>query len=180
MPYGTSSGIFVLVIFLLVILAFMVFPRAKSKGKALCYFLEATRTTSIKLLKVEEEHFIKDGELKFWFEEEKVRYFRYPSGWPSIFQITVPGLLVDRRRGEAMDWNDLPDPGASPREMGAVMDPVWMAMVVKGVKEGVVPSRLEKILPLLAVALSGLTLLFLFYLYTKLGAIESAVEVLKP
>jgi hypothetical protein len=182
---GDLSGLFSNFSFLLVLIlgatcGLFAWTRIKTYGRAMCYILEPTNTTTIKLLKVVDGEFMKESGDEFWFNEEKVRFVRYPAGMPTLFQVTVPGLMFQRGRAEALDWVDLGEAGASSKEMGSILDPHMFRSLIAGVSQQSKPKGMEKMVPLLALVTSGLTLVFLFYLMQKINAIQSAVHVLKP
>lgn len=146
----------------------------------LCWFLEGDGSARPKLLKVDGDMIKMNEDNTFAVVESRKRLVRYPAGWPTFLQVTVPCSLYEMGRFEPLDWINLGEPGASSKEVGAALNPTWMANIVKGSKEGAAPqTRLDKYGPILAIALSSISLLLMVFVIQKLGSIESTVDLLK-
>lgn len=172
------QAMFLLCILFGLLFLLMAYTRQITSNKMLCWFLEGDCSARPKLLKVEGDMVSFQGE-EYAVTEDRVRNVRYPTGWPSFLQTVVPCSIYERGRFEPLNWVDLGEPGASSKEVGAALDPLWMVNIVKGTKEGAVPqTRLEKFGPILAIALSSICLLLLIYVIQKLGSIQSTIDVL--
>jgi len=174
--------IFLLLIFLLsgpLLLQFVV--KAKTTGRHLTVILEKGRPLSIKLLKIVNDDFVVDGADEWTLKTNLMKPVDYPIGWPKIlstFKVGVWCSLVMRGRGDPLDWED-PSVGAlSSKELPVVLDPHWLINLVKGVGEEGKVNKGEKMLTYVAAGASVIALLAIFYLITKLGALQAAVNSL--
>jgi len=156
---------------------FFFITRARVAGKLLCWILEEDRSARQRLLKVK-GNFIQMEQERYFVNPDSVRFVRYPASWPVWMQQTVPCSLYKRGEGNPLDWNTLAPIGpASAVELGTVLDPEWIKLVVKGTSEiGKTGGNRERLLLIIAIGASGLTLLLTFYLVSKMGAIESIVR----
>jgi len=178
----------ILPVFLLIII-FMAFPlllqfglRAKTRGKHLCTIIERGKPLSIKLLKVYKDDFVKDKDDEWVLKTGLMKPVDYPIGWPRVlsgFQQRVWCSLVMRGRSDPLDWEDPPTGALSSKELPVVLDPQWMINLVKGVGEEGKTGKGERMLAMIAAGASIIALLGLFYVITKLGGIEKAIEGLK-
>ncbi len=164
---------------LVMVLTIVFFPicmilvmRHKTVGKMVCFFLEKDKSIRAKLLTVEGD-WVRLGKETYQVVPERVRLIKYPMGWPSILQQTVPASQYQRTKATPLDWVDLSQKGASAIEVGAVMEPTWFAHLVRGHQDQDKKTKLEKMFPLLALALGGLTLVMIYILLTKLNAISA-------
>ena len=177
MGAGLIQTVVILLVFMLAFGFFTMYPRIITKDKALCWFLDGTKSAKMKLLKVVDDFvtYGDDGD-RYGVDSYYVRNVRYPMGWPSFLQVTVPCVIYEVGRFEPLDWMDLGESGASAKEVGAVLDPIWLSLIVKGTKAGqIVQDRTLKILLVVSVGMSGLAVLLAAYLITKIGSIEGAI-----
>lgn len=159
----------------------MVFAiRQRTANKILCWFLEADKTAIPRLLKkASAEMIIYEGD-RYGYEEEVVRWVRYPSGFPAIFQVVIPCILYQRGRYSPLNWIELGQAGASSKEVGAVLEPHWMANIVRGTREGTpVQTRWDRFGPMLTLGIAALTFVMMLFIISKILAIESTLDVLK-
>ena len=174
----------------LLVLAFMSLPlliqfavRRKVKGRHLCAIIEKGKPLAIKLLKVHKDDFVKDGEDEWILKPSLMKPVDYPIGWPSIlssFQQTVWCSLIMRGSSDPLDWENPPASALSSKEVPAILDPHWLITLVKGVGElGGQAGRTERILAMVAAGASVIALVMMFYLITRLGAVEQAIEALR-
>ena len=111
-----------------------------------------------------------------------MKLVRYPIGWPSIlgaFQQVVTCSLVMRGRSDPLDWENPPAGALSSKELPVVLDPHWLINLVRGVGEEGKVGRGEKMLGMISAGASIIALLGVFYLISKLGAIEQAIAALR-
>jgi len=140
----------------------------KCSGRILCWFLEEDISAVPELNKIVEDFIIsRDG--MYDIEPEKVRLIRYPMGWPRLLQQIIPCVLFERGNALPLDWVRLRGDRESAREIRAVLDEVWMRNLIKGAKESTTGGRFEGMLPWLTIGISGVCLLMIFVLMTKVG-----------
>jgi hypothetical protein len=156
------------------------FNYSRSANKTLCLFLEPDKSVTQGLLPHDED-FVYDrrnGNAYYIFPE-RVRFVRFPSGWPIFLQQTVPMVLYERGNGEPLEWTDLGKRTVSSKEVGAAMEPKWLTNIIKGASELQGESRMGKMLPLLSLAGVLMCMVLVFVLMTKIGALQTAVEGIK-
>lgn len=167
-----------LVLVLGAVLLFTLWVRISTSGKMLCFFLEPNRMSKPKLLKTIGDY-VYLGKEPYAIDSDCIRYVRYPTGWPSMFQIPVPCSLYEIGRFTPLNWNDLGEPGVTSREVGAVLDPDWLALIVRGTKEGQISTDKNlKLLMMICAAVSIIGMILTFYVITRIMSIESAVSKL--
>ena len=157
---------------------FSIYPRFVTNGKMLCVFVEGNRTAQIKLLKVRDDlvTFGADKD-KYGVDGNYVRLVRYPMGWPSFFQVTVPCVIYEMGRFDPLNWLNLGEPGASSKEVGAVLDPFWLSLIVKGTKAGqLTQDKVTRILLIATTALVGVGIILMLYVVIKMGSLQGAVD----
>ena len=185
-----------MVFWLLTLIGFPLFivfvQKIRTYGKMLCFFLEEEGSITPKLLKVGDEKgaFVVDkkaGNRRYIVPDDPdcKRNIRFPSGWPRIFQETVPSAIWFRGNSNPLTWAEARKQakkvGVSPVELDAVLDPVWMALIIRGAREGegISDTGWRKSLPLLSVALGAICLLLLFYLMSRMNGIEEAIKIIR-
>lgn len=154
-----------------------IFVRLRVAGKMLCLMLEEDKSLLPRLYPVQGD-FVYVGDEGYYVYPSRVRLVRYPLGWPRFMQEIVPCALYERGNAEPLEWIELGKRYVSSVEVGAAMEPRWLANVVKGIREAA-PSRLEKMLPLLSVTLGVICMLLMFFLMSKMSALQTAVNALK-
>ena len=158
---------------------------SRSAGKTLCIFLEPDGTYTPQLCPHDSDfvYDTKTGDAYYIYTSStpsnRVRYVRYPTGWPVFLQQVVPSALYERGNGEPLDWKDTGKRVVSSKEVGAAMEPQWLKNIIKGASEAQGESRLNRMLPLLSLVAVLLCLVFIFVLMTKLGGLQTAIEALK-
>lgn len=178
----------ILPVFMLLIFA-MAFPlllqfyvKSRTKDRHLCAIIEKGKPLTIKLLKISRDDFVRDKGDEWFLKTNLMKPIDYPIGWPKIlssFQQSVWCSLLMRGRSDPLDWENPPAGALSSKELPVVLDPHWLVNLVKGVGEGVGPSKGEKILAMIAAGASVIALLAVFYLISRVGAIEQAIEALR-
>ena len=150
--------------------------RVRVAGRILCVILEQDRSVKTRLIKVEGDFLdIDDGQ--YLVNPDAVRLMRYPSGWPVWLQQIVPTCLYRKDEVEPLDWNTQVPITSSASALAAVMEPEWIKLIVSGTKEG--SSSLtggRKVLTMIGLGASIVSLVMAFYIITKLGAIETLVK----
>jgi len=173
--------IFMLFIFTFVALIVSVWVRFSTNNKVFCWFLEGDRSARVKLLKIVDNDFVVYGGDKYGVDPEYVRMVRYPMGWPPFFQIPVPCVMFEVGRFSPVNWIDCGEPGASSKEVAAVLDPHWMSLIVKGTKAGqITADKNMRNLLMLAAGASVIGMVTMFYLITKVGNLTGMVDSLSP
>jgi len=151
----------------------------KISGKMLCWFLEDD-ISAVPELNAIEGDFIMSEDGGYDVEAEKVRLVRYPLGWPRQLQQIVPASLYRRGNAIPLNWVTLEARSVSARELAAVLDENWLRNLVKGAREGMGVSKFEKMIPMLTLAVMGISLLLLFVMFTRIGGLTEALKVIKP
>lgn len=177
---GSTGPLLIVILIVLLPVILLLSNKMRTKGKCLCFFMEGDLPVVPKLLKVVDDEFVTYDGGKYNIYEKACRIFYYPMGWPSILQERVPCALYRVGDGIPRNWVDLTERKVSSRELGSILDPHWLGMIVKGwQKEAGGGDRLQRLLPLMMVALGALTLIMTFVIMTKFGSIQSAVNALK-
>lgn len=177
---------------ILLIVMIMAFPlalqfviNARVRGKHLAFIIEKGRPLSVKLLKVEEDDFVRDGE-DFWKLEPKLQKpVDYPVMWPKIldgFRKGVWTSLLMRGRHKPLNWEDPTIGDYSSKEIGKSLDPHLLVNLMgrmgeEGAKTGF--KKGDKMLLYMAVGGTIIAVIVLFYVITRLGGIEQAINALK-
>jgi len=169
------DAVVMLTVLILFPLALILIMRQKVVGKMLCFFLEEDKSIRAKLLKVKGDFVPFEGEA-YLVKAERVRLIRYPMGWPSILQQTIPASQYHRGQVDPQNWIDLSQKGVSATEVGAVLEPTWMANIVRGIQQKDSKTRLEKAMPLITIGLGGLSLILIYVVVTKINEISSLLK----
>ena len=169
--------LFTMWIMLLGAVALFLFLRRRTAGKMLCSVLERDRSIRDQLIKVKGDFVEIDGD-KYFVNPEAVRFKRYPAGWPVPLQTTVPACLYARDGFQPIDWNTQEELSQSAKEITAVLDPHIFKSIVRGTQEGGAAVGTGNLRPIFLIlgAVSVVTLLTVFYLLSKIGGIETAVQ----
>lgn len=171
-----------IIIFMSLPLMFQFYVVSKVRGRHLCTIIEKGKPMSFKLLKIIKDDFVRDGEDEWMLKQDLMKPVTYPMMWPKVlssFQQTVWCSLVMRGRSDPLDWENPPAGALSSKELPVVLDPHWLINLVKGVGEEGKSGKGERMLMYLAVGVSVLCLVILFYVISRLGVIEQAVNALK-
>ena len=170
----------------------MIFPlslqyyiRRVCQGRLLAAILTKDKPLNFKLLKTKtkegEGEFVEDGEDKWKIDTSQVKLVKYPVLFPkalSAFQQIVPCSLYLRGRFEPIDWED-PKAAVSSKEAKAVLDPHWLAALIKGVEEGAKPDKALKQLVMMSTAISVIVLLVAFYVLSKVMQLGEAIKLVR-
>jgi len=158
------------------------YVRKKTKGRHLCAILEKDKPLNFKLLKIVKDDFVVDGADEWILKTQLMKLVRYPIGWPTMlgsFQQIVTCSLLMRGRSDPLDWENPPTGALSSKEIPVVLDPHWLINLVKGVGEEGRTSRGDKMLMYMSVGISGVVMVMMFYVISKIGSIEQALAALK-
>lgn len=179
-----SVNVVILLVF--VVFCIMAFPTAltfminsRTRGKHLCVILEKGRPLKPKLLKIIKDDFVQDGKDHWILDKDLMEPVDYPLMWPKIlagFQKGVWCSLVMRGNVSPLDWNNPPVGVLSSKELPAILDPHWLVNLVQGMREEGKAPKGERMLLYLAVGASVICLIMLFYVITKIGGIQQALE----
>lgn len=179
-----SANVVILLIFS--IICIMAFPLAlqfmvnsRVRGRHLCFIIEKGRPLKAKLLKLIKDDFVEDGKDHWILDQELMKPVDYPLMWPKIlagFQKGVWASLVMRGRVDPLDWENPPVGVLSSKELPAILDPHWLVNLVQGMREEGKAPKGERMLLYLAVGASVICLVLLFYVITKIGGIQQALE----
>src|SRR3972149_3014605 len=148
----------------------------------LLQFYVKGRPLTIKLLKITSDDFVRDKEDQWLLKTSLMKPVDYPIGWPKVlasFQVTVWCSLLMRGRSDPLDWENPPAGALSSKELPVVLDTQWLINLVKGVGADTKPNKGERILTMLTAGASVLALLMVFYVISRLGAIERAIDALR-
>ncbi len=151
--------------------------RVRVAGRMLCIVLEEDRSVRNRLVKVEGE-WLAIGDGRFHVNPDAVRLMRYPAGWPVWLQQIVPTCLYRADDAEPLDWNTQRPINNSASALAAVMEPDWLKLIVRGTREGTGGALTggSRILTMIGLGVSVVTLVMLFYVITRLGAVETLVR----
>lgn len=153
------------------------YNRHRTVGKILCYILEEDRSVRSRLIKVEGD-FLNFGGNRYLVNPDAVRLMRYPAGWPSWIQQIVPVCLYKVEESTPLDWNTQMPVTNSSSALATVMEPEWLKLIVRGTREGATGALTggNRVLTVLGVGASVLVLVMMFYLISRIGALEAIVK----
>ena len=174
----SGTGLLLMVVAVLLMVFFWNYARCANK--TLCLFLEPDMSVTQALLPHDEDfvYDYKNGNAYLIFEK-RIRFVRFPSGWPIFLQQVVPMALYKRGDGEPLEWNELGKRTVSSKEVGAAMEPQWLKNIIKGASEVHAESRMGRLMPIMTLICVVVILIFLFYLLSKIGGMQSAINALK-
>ena len=166
--------------------ALLLFQRHRLAGKMLCFFMEKDKSLVPRLLKVQGPLVKFKGET-YSVNPKRIRSIRYPTGWPASLQTVLPCGLYQREDFhpediiQPTDWVNLDPSKDSAVEVDSVLSPRWLAMFAssaQGGAAGEVPKNL-KLMLMLTLGIVVITLIFLFYVMTKIGGVGGSVSDLE-
>ena len=125
------------------------FNKFRTYGKMLCFFLEDEGPIVPRLLKVGDEKgkFAVYKNFRYIVSDDPdcKRTIRFPTGWPRFFQENVDAGLWFSNTAQPLQWKtaraQAKKIGVSPVELDAILDPIWLAQIVRGTQEGLVPEK---------------------------------------
>ena len=179
------SGTLLMLMMVAIPLMLFFWNYSRCARKTLCIFLEPDGTYTPQLCPHDADfvYDTKTGDAYYIYTQStpgnRVRYVRYPTGWPVFLQQVVPSVLYERGNAEPLDWKDTAKRIVSAKEIGAAMEPQWLKNIIKGASEAQGEGKLNKMLPLLTVAAVIICMVLIFVLMTKLGGLQTAIESLK-
>jgi hypothetical protein len=181
------GSFWVLLLIPVALLAFWIMTRQKVQGKVLCFIIEADSSVTVGLyprsgdfvIVGEEAYYLVNPRATDASERTLTRIINYPMGMPAFMQVPVSAALLRRGDAQALDWTNLPKRVVSSVEVGAVLEPKWLANIVKGIVMAPAGGWQQRLLPIITIALSGITLLMLWFVMGKVNAIEEAIKLLR-
>lgn len=172
-----STVVMMMMVLILGPVMFYLYTKFRVVGKMGCFFLEKDKSITFKLYKVRGPHVEVDDEI-YGVNPKNIRFIRFPFGWPPVLQQVVPCSLYQREDYQPLDINDpvswahLIPSKDNAIEISAVLEPRWLAAIVRGTKEGAPePGKYQKLLPLMTLGVVVVTLVFLFYLLAQIGGL---------
>ena len=151
--------------------------RVRVAGRILCIILEEDKSVRNRLVKVE-GNYLTIGDSRYLVDPDTVRLMRYPSGWPVWLQQIVPTCLYRSDEAHPLDWNTQAPVQDSASALAAVMEPEWLKLIVRGTREGAesVGGSGSRIITILGIGVSVVTLVMMFYVISRLAAVETLVR----
>jgi len=151
--------------------------RSRTAGRMLCWLMDDDRSAKQKLVKVNGDFVIMDDE-QYLVHPDAVRLIRYPTGWPNFMQQVMPCALYSRGNAEPINWNTAVPTHLSSMELGSILDPNWMRLIVKGTKDqGGTPAN--RMITFAGLGLGAISVVMLFYVVSKMGTLQGAVTALQ-
>lgn len=174
------------------IIIIMAFPlvlqfviNSRVRGKHLGFIIEKGRPLTVKLLKIDADDYVYDGEDHWKLEPKLQKPVDYPVMFPKVlagFQKGVWASLLMRGRHKPLNWEDPLIGDYSSKEIGKSLDPHLLVNLMGRMGEegaGVGFKKGEKMLLYMAVGASIIAVVVLFYVITRLGGIEQAIQALR-
>ena len=171
------EGITFFVLFAVVIpVALFFWNQNRTAGKVLTLILEEDKSLTISPNPIKGD-FVLVGDEGYYIFPDRVRFMRYPSGWPKVLQQIMPAVLYNRGDGEPLDWNKLVRRTVSATEVGAAMEPEWLKNIVRGAREGSKGDKTQRVFLMVSIGISIVCLLLLFYMLSKFGGLEQLIKL---
>ena len=152
--------------------------RSRVTGRMLCWIMEDDRSAKQAMLKVAGDFVTIDDE-RYVVSPEAVRLIRYPAGWPPWMQQVVPCSLYSRGNAVPIDWATSTPTALSSTELGAILDPNWMRLIVKGTREQGEGSGTSRMITFVSLGLGAISVVMIFYLISQLGTLNGAITSLQ-
>jgi len=171
-----ETAIFLVLFCVVIPVALFFWNQNRTAGKVLGVMLEEDKSLSIKPYPVRGD-FVLIGDEGYYIFPDRVRFMRYPSGWPSPLQQNMPAVLYNRGDGEPLDWNKLIRRTVSATEVGAAMEPEWLKNIVRGAREGGKGDKGTKVFLFISIGIGIICLLLLFYMLSRFGGIEQLIKL---
>jgi len=149
--------------------------RSRTTGRMLCWVMEDDRSAKQRLVKVQGDFVNMDDE-KYIVHPDAVRLIRYPTGWPGFMQQIMPCALYSRGNAEPINWNSSVPTHLSSMELGSILDPNWMRLIVKGTKDQTTPAN--SIMTIASLGIGGVSVAMIFFLISKIGSLEGTLTEL--
>tara|TARA_Y100000296_G_C5120244_1_gene230003 strand:+ start:431 stop:967 length:537 start_codon:yes stop_codon:yes gene_type:complete len=170
--------VIMLLLVALVPVAAFFWMRSRVSGRMLCWIMEEDRSAKQTMLKVQGDFVVVDDE-RYVVTPEAVRLIRYPSGWPPWMQQIVPCSLYSRGNAAPIDWATSTPTHLSATELGSILDPNWMRLIVRGTKEGGTVGGTSRIITFATLGMAAVSIVMIFYLISQLGTLSGTVDVLQ-
>ena len=151
--------------------------RARTSGRMLCWIMEDDRSAKQRLVKVGGDFVTMDDE-QYIVHPDAVRLIRYPTGWPNFMQQVMPCALYSRGNAEPINWNTSTPTHLSSMELGSILDPNWMRLIVRGTKDQAA-SPANRMITFAGLGLGSISVVMLFYVVSKMGTLQGAVTALQ-
>ena len=150
--------------------------RTRTVGRMLCWIMDDDRSAKQSLVKVQGDFVTMDDE-RYVVHPDAVRLIRYPTGWPNFMQQIMPCALYQRGNAEPINWNTSVPTHLSSMELGSILDPNWMRLIVRGTKDqGGTPAN--RMITFATLGIGAVSIVIMFYLVTKLGTLQGTITEL--
>lgn len=150
--------------------------RTRTVGRMLCWVMDDDRSAKQRLVKVSGDFVTMDDE-RYIVHPDAVRLIRYPTGWPSFMQQVMPCALYSRGNAEPINWNEASPRHLSSMELGSILDPNWMRLIVRGTKDQA-GTPANRMITFASLAIGGVSVVMIFYLISKMGTLEGTLSEL--
>jgi len=179
------DSVFMLLFIFLAPFGLYFFLKYRVIGKMGCFFLERDKSINFKLHKVNGPH-VEVNDETYGINPGRIRFIKIPIGWPALFQQIVPCSMYQREDyqpidiNEPLDWVRLLSSKDSAIEISSVLEPRWLAAIVRGTREGAPDqTKFQKWIPILTLGISVAVMVFLFYVMMQVSGISSEVSHLE-
>lgn len=165
-----------LVVMLMVIVMFpgllMMWNKQRTRGKVLGFFCNKDKSLASQLCELRDA-FVIYGHSAYDIYPDLVRVYRFPQGWPTFFQETVPAILYDEDDAIPKDWITMEKPKDSAMKLRAALDPNWVRMFVQEASKvdsaGGFHFNLRKALPVILIGIGIIGLVVMLVLRSRTG-----------
>ena len=151
--------------------------RARTSGRMLCWIMEDDRSAKQRLVKVGGDFVTMDDE-QYIVHPDAVRLIRYPTGWPNFMQQVMPCALYSRGNAEPINWNTSTPTHLSSMELGSILDPNWMRLIVRGTKDQA-STPANRMITFASLGIGAVSVVMLFYLVSKMGTLQGAITAIQ-
>ena len=163
-----SGAIVMLVVILLMPLFAIMWNKKRCKGKVVCVVTKEDSSVELGQLGILYRSFIILGEVAFRVYPKRARPTRYPSGWPSILQETMPAFLLNETEAIPLDWVRLRDTSPKSKKESSLKlrtsldEEIYRTLAhVHTQESGKAKFNFKKALPFVLLAIGVLGLVFL-------------------
>ena len=170
----------IMMVGILVFFALLLPPLFRSivKGKIYTYFIEDDGYVLGKLKKPEyNEEYIIDGDGAYDIIPDRVGLTTYPRGLPAFFQSIVPCIMYRRDDPIPTDLTNPMAKAVTAKEIKAALEGHFIRDLVVTTREGDQKTKLQKMLPVLTIAVAAMALVLTFVVLYKMGALENLLKL---
>jgi hypothetical protein len=172
-----GAAVFLLVMAFVPVAAFF-WMRSRVTGRMLCWIMDDDRSAKQTMLKVAGDFVTIDDE-RYVVSPDAVRLIRYPAGWPPWMQQVVPCSLYARGNAVPIDWATATPTALSSVELGSILDPNWMRLIVKGTRDQGTEGTTNRIVTFVSLGLGAVSVVMIFYLISQIGTLSGTVTTLQ-